>query len=122
MEQIFLEPPADVESTGRRTLKVTGRLTIEQAAGFSEALQQALAACDDLEVDLSGITAIDLSGLQLLCASHRSAEGAGKRFRLQQGGNEIFHKVTDEAGFLRHTGCTNDNTHSCIWVEERVDG
>lgn len=113
-------PKADVP--GRQTLKVCGRLTVEEASGWRDALLAAMEGADELRVDVSEVTAVDLAGLQILCASHQSAEFSGKRFTLFDGGNQVFRKVIADAGFQRHIGCARDNTNSCIWVEERTDG
>ena len=115
MDEITFERFTDGEER-RQGLKVTGSVTIAQASLFKDALLGALEAADELQVDLSGVSALDLTGLQLLCAAHQSAEQAGKRFQLTEGGNETFIKVVGEAGFRRHVGCSRDNTCSCIWV------
>ena len=122
MDGFSVERSQEGEQQGKRLLSISGALTIEQAAGFRERLIEALAASEELHLDLSGVTGIDLSGLQLLCACHQSAEQAGKRFQVLHEGSEIFHKVTADAGFQRHVGCDRDLTKSCIWVEERNDG
>jgi anti-anti-sigma regulatory factor len=105
-----------------KTLKISGRLTVEEASAVREQLLAALEGSQELQVDLSEVTAVDLAGLQILCSSHQGAELAGKRFQLADGGNPIFRKAMAEAGFQRHIGCARDNTNSCIWVEERTDG
>lgn len=115
MDEITLERSRAPEAQGRQTLKVSGRVTIAQALGFQEELLGALAEADELQLDLSGVTAMDLSGLQLLCAAHLSAETAGKTLRISDGANEIFRGVAAAAGFLRHVGCARDTTCSCIW-------
>ncbi len=111
----------DGQPQAKRTLKISGGLTISQAGESREKLLAALTGTDELEVDLSALTEVDLSGLQLLCAAHRSAMQLGKRFRLL-GDNEVLAKVVADAGFQRHVGCDMDITNSCIWVEERTDG
>jgi anti-anti-sigma regulatory factor len=119
MDELAIERSQDDQLPGRLLLKVSGGMTIEQAAQFREALVAGLAAADDLQVDISGVTRVDLSGLQLLCASHQSAELAGKRFQILNGDNEAFRKVATDAGFQRHIGCSRDHTNSCIWLEEK---
>jgi anti-anti-sigma regulatory factor len=103
------------EAQGKVGIKVSGSVTIAQAAQFKVALQEALHGADELQVDLSGATGIDLTALQLLCAAHQSCEQAGKKFGVV-GGDGLFRGVAAEAGFVRHVGCARDNTGSCIWV------
>jgi anti-anti-sigma regulatory factor len=116
MDEMTIECWQDPEVQGRQTLKVSGSVTIGQAARFREALLGALDAAGELQVDLSGVTQIDLTGLQLLGATHQSAMKVGKRFKILDGGNEIFRNVVADAGFQRHVGCARDTSCSCIWV------
>ncbi|HJV34815.1 STAS domain-containing protein [Geomonas sp.] len=104
------------DGKGGVELKVSGRLTVEGAAEFKDALREALAETAELVVDLTGLTEMDLSGLQLLCAAHGSAEVAGKSFRLVEGDNEVLRMIAAEAGFQRQAGCPQDVSKSCIWV------
>jgi len=104
------------EAQGKVELKVSGSVTIAQAAQFKEALLEAFQGADELLVDLSGATGVDLTALQLLCAAHQSCEQAGKRFGVVDGAGGIFRSVSADAGFLRHVGCARDTTGSCIWV------
>ncbi|HJV64533.1 MAG TPA: STAS domain-containing protein [Geomonas sp.] len=97
-------------------LKVSGCLTVAEAAGFRDGLLAALEQGADIAVDLTAVTEVDLAGLQLLCAAHGSAQAAGKRFWIEDGDNEVLKKMTAEAGFQRHAGCGRDKTSSCIWV------
>jgi anti-anti-sigma regulatory factor len=101
---------------GKVGLKVSGSVTIAQAAELRVALLEALQEADELQVDLSGATGVDLTALQLLCAAHQSCEQAGKRFGVIDGEGGVFRLVAADAGFVRHVGCTRDNTGSCIWV------
>ena len=116
MDEILIEGSQDAEVPGRRTLKLAGSVTVGQAAALKEALLEALAPASELQVDFSGITRIDLTGLQLICAAHRSAHNAGKRFEILACGSDNFRKTAADAGFLRHVGCGCDTTSNCIWV------
>jgi anti-anti-sigma factor len=116
MDEMMIERSQDPGESGKLTLKASGMVTIAAAAQFKQALQEALEAGPALELDLSGLTQIDLSGLQLLCATHRSAEQAGKQFHIINKGNEVFRNSVADAGFNRHVGCVHDTSQSCLWV------
>ncbi|OGU04556.1 MAG: sulfate transporter [Geobacteraceae bacterium GWC2_58_44] len=116
MDEITIKRSQDPEVPGRQILHVAGTATIGEAFLLREALMEALEAVGDLRVDLSGVTGIDITGLQLLCAAHQSAEKSGKHFEVHDNGNEVFRKVVADAGFQRHVGCACDITSSCIWV------
>jgi anti-anti-sigma regulatory factor len=116
MDEISMEQLQDPQVPGRVTLKVRGNASISEAFALREALLEALQGGGELLVDLRALEAIDLTGLQLLCAAHRSAEQAGTKFEVIDEGNEVFRRVVADAGFQRHVGCACDTTSSCIWV------
>ena len=116
MDEMTVERWQDPEAAGKQGLKLIGSMTIGQAAELKEVFLEALAAASELLVDLSGVTEIDLTGLQLLDASHRSALADGKRFSINDGGNQCFRDTVESAGFRRRVGCERDKTGTCIWV------
>jgi anti-anti-sigma regulatory factor len=116
MDEMTIECSQDPGEPGRQRLKVCGRLTIGGASGLKDALLEALGAGEELQVDLRGVTQIDLSALQLLCAAHQSAGKGGKRFFIINDGNEVFSSTVSDAGFRRQVGCSHDTSLSCIWV------
>ena len=116
MDDMTIEKWQDPGDPGRKGLKLSGSVTIGEAAAFKEALLAELETANELRVDLSAITEIDLTGLQLLDACHGSALARGKRFGIDAGGNRAFLDTVASAGFGRHTGCARDGDCSCIWV------
>jgi ABC-type transporter Mla MlaB component len=116
MDDMTIEHWQDPEAPGKQGLTLAGSLTIGQAAAFKEALVTALNEASELRVDLSGISEIDLTGLQLLGASHRSALNRGKLFSVEAGGNRMYLDTVASAGFRRHVGCSKDVNGTCIWV------
>ncbi|MFP5219021.1 MAG: STAS domain-containing protein [Actinomycetes bacterium] len=63
---------------------MTGRLDVAAAADTRLALAAAVAAgSGDLVLDLSGVTAVDATGLGVLVGAHRAADRAGRRLVLQ---------------------------------------
>jgi anti-anti-sigma factor len=63
-------------------LHPSGEMSIYSAAEFKPALLHALGQSDEIEIDLSGISEIDTSGVQLLMLMKREAAAAGKALRL----------------------------------------
>ena len=116
MDEMTIESWQDPEAPGRQCLKLSGSLTIGEAAGVRDALVAALEGANELRVDVSGISEIDLTGLQLLGASHRSSLARGKLFSVEDGGNRNYLDTVASAGFRRHTGCSRDINGTCIWV------
>jgi anti-sigma B factor antagonist len=65
------------EMTGR--IALDGEMTIYTAANLKASLMSALAENDALEVDLSGVSELDSSGLQLMVLLKREAGNQGRR-------------------------------------------
>jgi anti-anti-sigma factor len=97
-------------------LRVAGELTVIHGGELKETLCEALDRMGQIEVDLSGVTAIDLAGLQLLCAAHASAASRGKSFVLAVPPGRVVERAMTEAGFSRHIGCSRGDSPSCCWV------
>jgi anti-anti-sigma factor len=65
--------------TPNQRLALTDDLTIYHAQAHKEALLDALAHADNLELDLGAVAEIDTAGLQLLILLKKEAQRAGKR-------------------------------------------
>lgn len=63
-------------------LRLSGELTIYRAAELKPQLLQALDGAAQLEIDLSEVTEIDTSGVQLLMTTKRRAQALGRELRL----------------------------------------
>jgi anti-sigma B factor antagonist len=63
-------------------LRLDGELTIYRAAELKATLSQALDSVQQLEIDLSGVTEIDTSGVQLLMLTKRLATAAQRSLHL----------------------------------------
>jgi len=118
MDGIVIESWQDPAAPGKHGVKLSGSMTIGQVAGIKEALLAALGAACELQVDLTGISEIDLTGLQLLDAAHKSSLSSGKQFRVVAGGNRSYLDAVESAGLRRLVGCGLDKGCSCIWVGE----
>jgi anti-anti-sigma factor len=68
--------------TGPARVAVEGAMTIYEAAEQKQELLNALAASDELDIDLSGVDEIDTAGLQLLVLMRREGRRAGKAVRV----------------------------------------
>lgn len=66
----------------RLCLHATGEMTIYDAAELKPALLATLGQSDEIEIDLSGISELDTSGVQLLMLMKREAVAAGKKLTL----------------------------------------
>lgn len=67
---------------GVRQVRLSGELTIYAALEAMAPLMSALAAEEDLELDLEGISELDSAGVQLLLLARREAELRGCQLSL----------------------------------------
>lgn len=95
---------------------VDGDLTVADAAALRNLLLEALAGSDHIEVDLRGVTGLDLSLMQMMCSAGRSARNLGKELFLTGTKGEAIMRARKEAGFIRSSGCNYNPTTSCLWV------
>lgn len=63
-------------------LRIVGEMTLSHASTLKAALLNALADCYTLEIELTEVTEIDSSGLQLLLLVKREANTAQQQLRL----------------------------------------
>lgn len=66
----------------RLCLHANGEMTIYHAAELTPQLLDALAQSDAVEIDLSGVSELDASGVQLMMLMKREAGEAGKTLTL----------------------------------------
>ena len=97
-------------------LIVSGDLTIEHAAEMRQTLLDAFDKGSPVIVDLSAVEAIDVSGLQLFCAAHRTSLGHEKRLVVKGALQPAVQRSAECAGYFRHVGCSQDVTKTCVWV------
>jgi anti-anti-sigma regulatory factor len=64
----------------RTSLILTGEMTVSAISSFHAKVSEALESEGDLAVDLSAVTEIDLSGVQLLWAARRAAANMRRGF------------------------------------------
>jgi len=103
---------------GKGTVTLDGEVTVRCAAEIRNVLMKALDESDEIAVDFSNVTSVDLAGLQLICSAHRSVTLAGKRLSCSGAIPDAMKKTVKEAGYDRLTGCRQDDQKSCFWVQE----
>ncbi|MEW5772589.1 MAG: STAS domain-containing protein [Thermodesulfobacteriota bacterium] len=84
----------------RCVLALSGDFTVAEAAGLKESLAQALEACQELAVDLSRVSRVDLTFLQLLRSAHVTLVQRGKALGCQGGTPPVVAEAADRAGFM----------------------
>ena len=103
-----------------RVLRVAGPLDIAHAGQLRTALLEASEASggeSSTLVDLASLTAVDLSGLQLLCSAHRSFAARGGAIGIRSR-PQWFSQATAAAGFTASAqACGPGLCGDCLWRE-----
>ena len=97
-------------------LCLEGELTVSNATALREGFLEALGQSDQVEIDLDEITAVDLAGLQLLCAAHRTAVAKGKTLTLKDTQVPALVQARAVSGFVFHRSCRFNPAGDCYWV------
>lgn len=97
-----------------------GSMTIEYGQSIKavplEALEKSALATPSPTVvlDLTGLSATDVIGLQLVCSMHRSATDQGPRLLVRGSENEVVPSVKEAAGYHGRSRCSGGPEGSCI--------
>jgi ABC-type transporter Mla MlaB component len=94
---------------------ITGSFDIAQITEAHTRLHNALTSHRQVVLDLSAVEGIDLAGLQLVCAVHRTAQEAGVSFHLSRPIPACIVDCARSAGF----SCPGDTP--CLWNEDASD-
>ncbi|HVN97187.1 MAG TPA: STAS domain-containing protein [Syntrophorhabdaceae bacterium] len=112
-----------VEKNNNETiLHLSGELQIEYAAQLRSLLADSLREADLVKIDLSSVTAADISCLQLFCAAHKTSLAANKLLDLIGIPSTAFKDLARRTGCIRSSGCNPDKGTSCLWSEEKYYG
>ena len=96
-------------------LILDGDITVESAQALHGALLNPQGAVRDLVVNMSGVREIDVTCLQLLCSAHDEATKEGRKLKLANV-SPATRETMECLGFIRHIGCREDTTGSCLWL------
>ena len=105
------------ESADKKTLSISGELTIQNAAELQNILIESLEDTGHLTLNIENVTEIDMSCLQLLCSAHKTTIETDKRFSIDGSLSAIFQEAVNVSGYQQIRGCELDKNNSCIWVE-----
>jgi len=116
MSDFSIQQMNQADAPGTRIVVVSGDMTIQNAGEIRNLLLEAFSCGEGVCLEMDKVTGVDLAGLQLLCAAHRSSMTDKKHFRVCGTDSESIKSVVREAGFPRHTGCVQDIDKTCIWA------
>jgi anti-anti-sigma factor len=99
-EQLRIEESAE---DGRRVLRPCGELDLAEVPGLRERLRELASPERETVLDLSGLTFIDSSGIQLLFEATREAKANGWNLQLRNP-SQVTHDTLRLAGVLKLLG------------------
>lgn len=73
---------------------IRGELVVSQASEAKTILQRATGSDRDLEIDLSDISAIDVSGIQILFSARRHVDALGRSCRFVHPSREVVEVLS----------------------------
>ncbi|MBF0380457.1 MAG: STAS domain-containing protein [Magnetococcales bacterium] len=100
-------------STG--TMILSGDLTVQYASTFKEALLEGVFGADTLVIDFAEVERMDLSTVQLLCATHRAIKKNNKNLIIAGTVPAIVRETIADAGYA---SCMGDDDASGLWIKE----
>jgi len=102
------------DETNTGTLMLSGELTIHHVSDLKISLAEALDSAEQVTVDVSATTAVDVAGVQLLCACHRFSRARDKQMCLRIGDNNRFADFLGDVGFPLSFICNHGENDKCV--------
>lgn len=104
-----------VQAGHRQKVPLEGKLGLRDAKSIAAALGEAIAASDFIEVDLGGVTGIDISIAQLLVAGRKSAIARGKTLCLMNGHGGAVGAFLINSGLVGPDGAARTSEEQ-FWI------
>src|ERR1043165_6353755 len=103
------------EAEGGTAMAAAGTLSAGTAGPLLEALRKACGTGGPAVLDLTGITGLDLRGLELVCSAHRTVQRRGSTFALGRVSNAVIEAARD-AGYDSRTSVWPYRVgEDCMW-------
>jgi anti-anti-sigma regulatory factor len=107
----------DITQDGTKgVITLQGAIKIQSAGRFKEAMVGALSRFDEIRLDFTMVSFVDISCFQILCSAHRTAMKGNKVLVCSGALPEEFKRRATESGYIRNNGCAFDDAVTCIWA------
>lgn len=94
---------------------LAGRLAIDTAPELLALLRAQLPAAHKTKLDVSALSEVDLSGMQLICSACRTAQERGHSFNFSGSLAPCVQAAIGVVGLQRHTTCKHTIDQPCLW-------
>lgn len=103
------------------SLIISGELMISDTPRLKEVLLAAFAEQQHVVLEMSGVTDLGFSAMQLFCATNKYAQKNGKRFELKNQCTGVFIDRGRSLGFFRDQACNEaEDPLRCLWIPENL--
>ena len=103
---------SQAQKEDKQVVEVSGALTVANSQKLKKAMLGNLKKGDRLELAIGDVTDMDLSFIQILAATVKTAEKGGKEFSMRIPVPEQVLLGLELSGFLNHSSCQKPG---CIW-------
>lgn len=109
----MVQDPDELNKPEFRAL--SGSLTIQRAHEIKEILISWTTEAQDLVLDLSELTDLDVTGMQMLCSAHRTILKKDGTLCLKKPLPESVETTIRISGFNRLVPCKSGGNGACLW-------
>jgi len=104
------------EKNAVSTIILGKEMTISHASDLRDQLLKELNKVKTLHVDMTSVSSLDISTLQLLCAAQKTATERDISFNVDNISNNLKNTI-NRAGFIRKKNSPSGENH-CLWISE----
>ena len=109
-----------VKNETMTVVSINGPMTIDRIGEIRDGMLEAFGLGNEVQLSMAAVTEVDLTGLQLLCSSHRTAIDRGVAFSVHDTDAEALSSVIELAGMRRYNGCAQDTAGTCVCNREDI--
>jgi len=102
----------------KRTVELGGRLGLETAQELKDLLLKVLGETDHMAIALGSESEVDVTFLQIVCATHAAALGSGKHLSFENRCGRPFVTLLEQSGYALHGRCPHEAKGECLWKRE----
>jgi anti-anti-sigma factor len=103
-----------LKKEGASIITVSGELTVENSGELRERLASEFKEAKRLVLDCRDVSDVDVAGIQILCAAHKTADKKGKSIILE-GMSNTLNEFIASSGFTHIKGCSKEHA-TCLWI------
>lgn len=96
-------------------LTLSGEMDINMAEVLKKNIMNAIEQVEELKIDMENVTDIDLTFLQILCATHKTCSKAKKKISLAGKMSDSVLETFKKSGFLRKSHCGLSDDY-CVFI------